>query len=354
MSATPLSIQSLAKGYNNISNIAYMYNLETFVMSLCYGLVLILSITALARLRHRRRSSPTHSLRWLYFVILTQLIFVTLRFSCQIGENLAIFKQTRFLPNPDGRIEKISNVAAETSRLGINTVVNFSGRLVEALANGVVVWRAWTLYLEVRGMKYFLVIAWFCDLAAGIVYFGVSVAIMFKWMTHEGSKHQMLTNIVMYSSRWSSFALNLVATILIGYRTWKLRGMLKDVGLTPTRSSVYTILARLVETGVILLTVQFLVAILAVTFTSGDPADPGFVALNVLVDVAFMIINAHPAGMALVTGDVWAREEEGSGDTEANCNTTFRAANNPGPGSFSESSGKSGFVVYPEKTPDHT
>ncbi|KAH8801885.1 hypothetical protein DL96DRAFT_771979 [Flagelloscypha sp. PMI_526] len=186
-----------------------------------------------------------------------------------------------------------------------------------------------------------------------MVYFGVSVAIMFKWMTHEGSKHQVLSNIVMYSSRWSSFALNLVATMLIGYRTWKLRGMLQDVGLTPTRSSVYTILARLVETGVILLAVQFLVAILAVTFTSGDPADPGFVALNVLVDIAFMIINAHPAGMALVTGGVWAREEKGSGDTEAKCTTTFRAANNPGTGSFSESSGKSGLLVYPEKTSDH-
>ncbi|KAH8801886.1 hypothetical protein DL96DRAFT_1634512 [Flagelloscypha sp. PMI_526] len=171
MSATPLSIQSIAKGYNNISNIAYMYNLETFVMSLCYGeLVLILSITALTHLRHRRRSSPTRSLRWLYFVILTQLVFVTLRFGCQIGENLAIFKQTRFLPNPDGRIEKISNATVETSRLGINTVVNFSGRLVEALANGVVVWRAWTLYLELKGIKCFLVIAWFCDLASCIAY----------------------------------------------------------------------------------------------------------------------------------------------------------------------------------------
>ncbi|KAH8813977.1 hypothetical protein DL96DRAFT_1625857 [Flagelloscypha sp. PMI_526] len=318
MSAMPLSIQDIAKEYNDSSDIAYLYNLETFLISLCYGPVLILSIMALTRLRRGSQSPP--SFKWLSFIILVQTVFVTFRFVCQIGENIAECKHARFIINTDNEVEKILPKTVATSRIWMSTIGDFSARVVEALANGVLAWRAWSLYSGVLRIKYFLIIAWLCDLAAGMVYFGVYAWRTFTSMGPTPAHHIWLAYVVMYSSRWTSFALNLIATLLIGYRTWRLREMLNDAGGTLSRSSAYTILARLVETGVILLGVQLLVAVLAVAYTSGDPAEPGFIALTV-IDTAFMVINVHPAGMALVGHNMWSREQHGFRDTEANGRT---------------------------------
>ncbi|KAH8813974.1 hypothetical protein DL96DRAFT_1625852 [Flagelloscypha sp. PMI_526] len=364
----PASVQNVAELYNDVADIAYFYNLETFVISLCYGEchishrsytkktmknlgpVLILSITALTYIRRRRPA--TRSLKWLFAIILIQIILVTLRFVCQIGENLVAFKQTRFLFIGENGVKKAHNVKVTTLRLAMNTIGDFSSRVVEALANGVVVWRAWSLYFGVLRIKYFLIVAWICDLVIGMAYFGVSVGVTFKWLSQDDSQHVLLTYVTMYSSRWTSFALNLVATLLIGYRTWKLRGTLNNAGFSLKRSSVYAILARLVEAGVILLAVQLLVAVLAVTYTSGNPADSGFIALGVLVDIAFMIINAHPAGMALVTEHVWAREQQDAGDVETNgqaISAPFRAGSNSTAILSLDSPGTSGSLNYLEK-----
>ncbi|KAH8813975.1 hypothetical protein DL96DRAFT_1625853 [Flagelloscypha sp. PMI_526] len=347
MGTTPLSIQDVAQEYNNSSDIAYLYNLETFLISLCYGPILILSIKAHTRLR--RRSSTNRSLKWLSLVILIQIIFVTLRVVGQLGENILAFKQNRILSTADNEVEKVRDAIVKNTRFGMLTIGEISSRVVEALANGVVVWRAISLYLGNWKIKYFLAVAWFCDLAVGMVYGGFFLV----FLRSGGTQFTESTVILMYSVRWTSFALNLAATILIAYRTWKLRGMLSDTGLTPNRSNVYNILARLVETGVILLAVQLLIAVLAVTYTSGDPADPGYIALTAVIDISFMIINAHPAGMALVAEGMWAKQGELSGDTKANCDTTFRAANNSRTGSFSESSRKLDRLVYLEKSSDH-
>ncbi|KAH8801889.1 hypothetical protein DL96DRAFT_1774332 [Flagelloscypha sp. PMI_526] len=319
MNATSLSIQEVAEKFNDISDVAYLYNLDTFVISLCFGPVLILSIIALANLGSREPTTPP--LKRLRFVILIQTVFVTLRFSCQLGENIVAFKQRRLLLITDNGVEKINNSLVATSRIGMVTIGDFSARVVEALANGVVVWRAWSLYSGVLWIKYLLITAWICDLAVGMVFFGVSVMINFRFLSRGDTQHIILAYIVMYSSRWTSFALNLMATVLIAYRTWKLKGTLNDAGLIPNRSSVYMVLFRLVETGVILLAVQLLIAVLAVTYTSGDPANPGYLASTLVGDTAFTIINAHPAGMALVSNNVWARERRVPGDREANDRT---------------------------------
>ncbi|KAH8813978.1 hypothetical protein DL96DRAFT_1561344 [Flagelloscypha sp. PMI_526] len=129
MTATSLSIQEVAEKFNDISDVAYLYNLDTLRDLLVFrtGLDIIHYCS-----RKPWSSSPPpntfpfsgleslplpHSKR-LRFVILIQTVFVTLRFSCQLGENIVAFKQRRLLLITDNGVEKINNSLVATSRIG--------------------------------------------------------------------------------------------------------------------------------------------------------------------------------------------------------------------------------------------
>ncbi|KAH8810441.1 hypothetical protein DL96DRAFT_1685510 [Flagelloscypha sp. PMI_526] len=126
-----------------------------------------------------------------------------------------------------------------------------------------------------------------------------------------------LAALALYASRWTSFALNMLVTLFIAYRAWKFKNVLKNCGLTIRESAVYRILARLIETGVLLLAVQLLVAILATTYTSVDPSDPGFVAMNATADLGLMVISAHPAAMSIISTDILSKEAQDSRNMES-------------------------------------
>ncbi|KAH8810436.1 hypothetical protein DL96DRAFT_1685506 [Flagelloscypha sp. PMI_526] len=91
---------------------------------------------------------------------------------------------------------------------------------------------------------------------------------------------------------------------------------------------------RLVETRALLLAVQLLVAILATTYSTFDPSNPGFVAMIVLAELSLIVLvsfpkNAHPAAISLVSADILSKEGEGSRDVESagvSSNMVFRVA----------------------------
>ncbi|KAH8810439.1 hypothetical protein DL96DRAFT_1716686 [Flagelloscypha sp. PMI_526] len=155
--------------------------------------------------------------------------------------------------------------------------------------------------------------------AAEAFYFGAYVNMYTIIFTSEVEPSRQLSQTALYVSRWTSFALNLLVTLLIAYRAWKFKNVLIEAGWNTRESKVYHILARLVETGGLLLSVQLLIAILATTHIHGDPTDPGYIVTIVLAESSLIVIvslavflrpsnvepsfsqNAHPAAMSLVS-----------------------------------------------------
>ncbi|KAH8800120.1 hypothetical protein DL96DRAFT_1564388 [Flagelloscypha sp. PMI_526] len=97
-------------------------------------------------------------------------------------------------------------------------------------------------------------------------------------------------------------------------RDWKFKNVLIEAGWNTRESKVYHILARLVETGGLLLSVQLLIAILATTHIHGDPTDPGYIVTIVLAESSLIVINAHPAAMSLVSISIASKGDRNSRD----------------------------------------
>ncbi|KAH8810440.1 hypothetical protein DL96DRAFT_1627186 [Flagelloscypha sp. PMI_526] len=311
----PISTTQLIDAYQSSTALATLYTLQLFAGSLSYGPVLILSIVALKGLRKRRSPSALSSSP-LFIIILAQLFFVTLRPVCLVGIYVLSFKDSRFIVLDDGRIQKLFVASIRHAELGFFCVAAFAARAVEVLATVVLVRRACTIYTDRFWIQCMLIFAWFLDFAVQAFYFGAYVQ-MYTAMTKKKvdmSRH--LAQIALYASRWSSFALNLFVTLLIGYCVWKYKNILTNAGLATRKSTIYHVLARLVETGVLLLAVQLLIAVLATAYISGDPENHGYIAMMILGEMSLIVINAHPAAMSLVSADIVSKEERRSVDVE--------------------------------------
>ncbi|KAH8796182.1 hypothetical protein DL96DRAFT_1091688 [Flagelloscypha sp. PMI_526] len=266
--------------------------------------------------RTRWSSTPSRSLKNLFIIVLAQLISVTLQFASSIANKLLFFKDTHFLII-DGNIQKLPDASVREARVGLVVCQVFSGVAVVGLANTVLVWRAYTLYPDLSWIRSILIFAWVVDVVFAMLHAAATMSIpilWFKGISSDYSDH--LQRIAQYTSYWISFALNMLVTLLIAYRAWKFKNSSNTAGLSLKKSTVYNILARLVETGILLLAVQLLIAVLATTYTSGEPADPGYIASDVLLQLTGIVIHAHPAAMSLVSADIVSKEDRVSGDVE--------------------------------------
>ncbi|KAH8810448.1 hypothetical protein DL96DRAFT_1821511 [Flagelloscypha sp. PMI_526] len=249
-------------------------------------------------------------------IILAQLIFVTLRSACFVGLDVLSLKNHAYLVNDDGSIRKLIDDTVSNVELVFQSGATLSGRAMEVLANAVLVWRAYALYSDLLWIRSIVIVSWVIDFAVQVFYFGayMEMSIILAKGLHLSTQ---LSHIALYASRWTSFALNMLVTLLIAYRTWKFKNVLKDAGLGTKKSTAYHILARLVETGVLLLAVQLLVAILATSYTSVDPAAPNYIAMTILAELGVFVINAHPAAMSLVSAHIVSMEGQSSRHVES-------------------------------------
>ncbi|KAH8810424.1 hypothetical protein DL96DRAFT_540205 [Flagelloscypha sp. PMI_526] len=306
-----ISAQQLINDYDFASHTASVHILEVFTYALSFGPVLILSIVALKRLRQRHSPVPSRSSKWLSRVILTQLIFITLRFTCSVTLKVLLRNDAHYSVMDDGSIQMMGIYSIYSAELGLICSSMLSARAVELLASTVLVWRAWVIYPDLFLIRFILVLVWVIDLAVEVLYFGAFIT---------GAAREIdvpLSRIALYASRWTSFALNLLVTLSVAYRTWKFKNVLTDAGLTTRKSTSYKILARLVETGLLMLATQLLLAILATTYTSVDFSNLGYDAMLILAELSLVVINAHPAAMSLVAADILLEEGRGSRDNES-------------------------------------
>ncbi|KAH8810438.1 hypothetical protein DL96DRAFT_1821503 [Flagelloscypha sp. PMI_526] len=315
VSSETISTKQLINEYESYSDMAILFVSEDCVYALTLGPLLILSIIALQRLRKLWSSVPLYSVKWLYMIILTQMILAILRFACRIVTKVFDLKtDIRYFVTDDGSIHRFTDNSFANAKRGLAGVAMLSARVMEVLASAVLIWRACAISLDLFWVRSLLIFAWMIDSAMEGFYFGayVSDMLLFKDITLQ------LRFIALSSSRWTSFALNLLATLLIAYRARTFKNVLADSGLAPGKSAIYHILARLVETGVLLLVVQLIVAILATTkYKSFNLADPGFVAMNDMAEFSLIVITAHPAAITLLVADILSKRGGGSGDTES-------------------------------------
>ncbi|KAH8793126.1 hypothetical protein DL96DRAFT_255947 [Flagelloscypha sp. PMI_526] len=256
MSAPTISTEDVIAQYQSVSDFAALYILEAFMCSLSYGPVLILSIIALKRLRKRLSFTPSRSSKWLFGIILSQLIFVTLRSVCSTGLYVADFKDNHFVVLDDGSVQQLFDNSLLTVELVFICCGAVSTRAMEVLASAVLVWRAFTIYSDIFWIRFILILAWVIDFAVAAFHVGVYMQVNIGIAMYRPDVSMQLVPIALYASRWMSFALNALVTALIAYRAWKFKNVLQDAGLRTKRSMSYQILARLVETGVLLLAVQ--------------------------------------------------------------------------------------------------
>ncbi|KAH8810429.1 hypothetical protein DL96DRAFT_1685501 [Flagelloscypha sp. PMI_526] len=242
---------------------------------------------------------------------MAQLIFITLRFTFSVGLKVLVFNDARYSVLNDGSIYRMVVYPVYNAELGVVCVTAFSARAVEVLASAVLVWRAWVIYPDVFWIRLILVLAWVLDLAVELLYFGAFMA------SAALDTNVPLSHIGLYASRWTSVALNILVTLSIGYRVWKFKNGLTEAGLATKKSTIYKILSRFVETGVLLLAAQLLVAILATTYTSVDFSNPGYDAMLILAELSLFVINAHPAAISLISADILLEEGRSSRDNES-------------------------------------
>ncbi|KAH8796176.1 hypothetical protein DL96DRAFT_1689351 [Flagelloscypha sp. PMI_526] len=329
-SSPPISTQELLMRYQGISDVACLSILDSSAYSLSYGPVLILSVVALKHMRARWSSAPSRSLKSLFIIVLTQLVVVTLRFLSIIAEDILYFKDTQLFIT-DGKIQKRKDFPVLKARVGLLVYESFSGVAVIILANAVLVWRAYTLYRDSFCIRCVLIFAWGIDFVFAMLHAAASMTVIALLFKNTLGDLAHLQRISMYTSLWMSFGLNMLATSLIAYRAWKFKNSLNIAGLNLKKSTVYIILARLVETGILLLGVQLLLAVVATTHNSGDPADPGYLAMSVILHLAEIIINTHPAAMSLVSADIVSKEDQGPEDIkvpDVSSTLSFRVADN--------------------------
>ncbi|KAH8823760.1 hypothetical protein DL96DRAFT_1741835 [Flagelloscypha sp. PMI_526] len=302
MLTKPFSVSALAHAFNYTEDVAFLYVLVTFIAALAYGPVAIASVIALRRLSKRICSSRPAKI--LFLVVLAQFICQTIAMLFTMVTYLAFWHITRF--NEDSSGTANHDETLYNWYFGIGTVSGFAQIVLISLANGVVVWRAWVFYNEIKPIQWLLFASWVVDVCFRLVWwcFRTNDGIQALLAPSYQGLDDHLTQIISAVSSFSSFGVNTIATGLIAYRAWSHKAMLKSSSLGSqsftSKSSPYQALLILVEWGVFLCGFQLFNAILGTVYTKHVVGDARYIIIKAIGVLLLMFIDAHPALLALV------------------------------------------------------
>ncbi|KAF9060149.1 hypothetical protein BDP27DRAFT_1430403 [Rhodocollybia butyracea] len=136
---------------------------------------------------------------------------------------------------------------------------NWLQNIIGLIADGVIAWRAWAVWMDNKKVKWTLFVLMFADIAPTP---GVSLADAVA--TDIGYDHQDLSQsqILDGVTFVLSLSVNMVATCLIAFRAWTHHKSMRSILIRRKRSKVEEILLLLVESGAIFALLQLLVLIL--------------------------------------------------------------------------------------------
>ncbi|KAF9061292.1 hypothetical protein BDP27DRAFT_1429106 [Rhodocollybia butyracea] len=152
-----------------------------------------------------------------------------------------------------GSMKQIAIADSKLSRIVENDISIWSGNVIELIADTVIVWRAWAVWMDNTKVKWTLLLLMLADTAVSLA---DCVAV---------SATDVLTESQSISLDWVaiilSLSVNIVATCLIGFRAWLHHKSMNTISIRRKKTQGERILLLLVESGAIYMLVQLLVII---------------------------------------------------------------------------------------------
>jgi len=198
--------------------------------------------------------------------LMVAFVFTMLFISGTILFELVLLKFGLIKSAPDGLAAQQLAASAKPI-LGIwNAIIVWSVNLSILIADGIIVWRAYALWLNHRIVKWILIVILLAD-----------IALTFADTITDTVEETLESNSILtldYISVVVSLIVNIVATSLIAYRAWTYYRSTRSISTRNKRSQVEAILLLCIESGAILGIVQLLTLILQALDIRAVPLSP--------------------------------------------------------------------------------
>ncbi|KAF9073351.1 hypothetical protein BDP27DRAFT_1318752 [Rhodocollybia butyracea] len=259
--------------YKNVSNMVLVCMLHGM-----YCLVFLTSIYIYLNKRSKREATIN-----LLCAIMATLVLITMYFIGFMTEIFVLVKYGIILSLPGGVIAQTESANSQSILLVWDVISIWLAYVIYLVADGMIVWRAWAVWMDNRGVKLTLAFLMFADigvdLAAGVTDTRTRIL--------GGQETQTLdwVNVAL------SFTINVVATSLIGFQAWIYHESVKKTVSIRKKTRLEEILLLLLESGAIFGIVQLLDIIFSI-LDSKDTVLP-------TVDLASQLIgNLYPYAAA--------------------------------------------------------
>ncbi|KAF9069394.1 hypothetical protein BDP27DRAFT_1421033 [Rhodocollybia butyracea] len=153
---------------------------------------------------------------------------------------------------PGGIMEQIGAANAETHSSVYDPIHDWVINIIAFIADTVIVWRAWAMWMGNRKVKWTLLLLMLANLA-------VSVADGFADTDPRHFNQNRSSSTLDWVNFILSFSVNMIATCLISFRAWLHHNSMKSISMiTKKRTQGERILLLLVESGAIYAVLQLL------------------------------------------------------------------------------------------------
>lgn len=225
----------------------------------------------------------------LAMLIATLVMFASSTASWALGFTVIIkLIENELLVDPDQPLES-KYAMVNQSVFGMNISLPYLALVNYLIGDAIVVWRAWVLWRNSPKVMAVPIVLWTCSVVASVL-FGVFQIISISVPTHRMG---IMTGYSQLTSWAFELATNIVATSLIGYKTWTYRRFIRQNIIGKNRkTSIQKILAILVESGTLYCFVWIALIVCGTVPISGVRA----VDTGASADL-FLSVSSHIAGI---------------------------------------------------------
>ncbi|KAF5378887.1 hypothetical protein D9615_006984 [Tricholomella constricta] len=211
------------------------------------------SIDILSDMRCRKRGLKSRPTRVMFAAIVVSFVLATLIWSCEVAHYAMEIQRTLVEIN-DKDFTAMTLIKVRENIAFLLVIENWARHLLIILSDGIVVWRAWVLFIENRWMMICPCFLFFVTSVVNITYVSFYSTSIWIAVVQANLPHSSI-NLLFNSALALSIGTNAVATLLILYRLWTHRKTRSSLGLKE-RSPVQKILLILIESGVVFFAIQ--------------------------------------------------------------------------------------------------
>ncbi|RDB27835.1 hypothetical protein Hypma_002326 [Hypsizygus marmoreus] len=255
--------------------------------------VLLFGMSTASIIRRGMKKLPQLAM---FIVTLASFIVATLYLGAQMA-SLSITVRTFFIGNTElsfpAKLEIYRRKVFPT-----NLIIAWASEIVPIISDAVVIWRAWVIFtLDRRWLLIGPIALWVGTIASALGYLVLTSSFDGVQGLNTGGTQQNLftANIAL------SFATNVAATLLIGYKLWALRATV-SVFSQKTSMPVHVLIV-LVESGVIYCVLQLVTLVMSIAPNGGTGGVPGsaeWVASQIFSSAYFEISAMYAAIVVVV------------------------------------------------------